>query len=82
MYEPLFSDETYDHMRRYGISYLEVLAAFHSQTIQHTPTLGVLAGLAKFSRKVVAAIYTKNTSGQWVILSCVAQSLDYPTLRF
>lgn len=83
---PIISPNAYTQMQHYGISYKELIGAFHSSRIETGYKSGSTCGISEYYGKVVGAVYKKDDVDHtnWVIIACWAynkKSSDFATGR-
>lgn len=71
---PHISPHAYGQMQYYGITYKELIGAFHSSQIEAGHKTGSTCGIANYYGKIVGAVYKRDNNDQtkWVIIACGA----------
>lgn len=81
---PIITPNAYKQMEFYGITYKELIGAFHSPHIKKGYHVGSTCGIANYYGKVVGAVYKRddNDKTKWAIIACWAyhkKSSDFAT---
>jgi len=83
---PIITPNAYRQMEFYGITYKELIGAFHSSHFEQGKHLGSTCGIANYYGKVVGAVYKRDDRKptEWAIIACWAyhkKTSDYITGR-
>lgn len=83
---PIITPNAYKQMEYYGITYKELIGAFHSPHIESGYKQTATCGIAHYYGKVVGAVYKRDDTDhtKWAIIACWAynkKSSDFATGR-